>query len=127
MIYYFASNKNLDNEILYPRVPKNRMKCEDEKVQRICVSQSINGCLSAISPNVGDLIYIHKCTSNKVVQPNLDQVIDSFLTGELWILESVKMEKILKIKITGIIVCSVFSTDLLNCLYSFEQISDEKI
>lgn len=101
MQYFFISRKNHDNKILNPRIPKNRMPSEDEKTARTCVSTSIAGCLAAVhSLKEGNIVYIHTCESNQVIQPTKDQVPDVFFTGEIWITEPVEMNLIGKIKIT---------------------------
>jgi len=75
------------------------MKKEDSDTKRICVSKSINGCLSAIQPMLDRIYYVHCCESDKVIQPSIDQVPDSPFTGEEWITESVIMNLFITIKI----------------------------
>lgn len=119
--YYFVSKENHDDKILYPRVPKNRIKCEDSITPRICVSQSINGCLTAIEPHsVGEVLYVHECESDDVIQPTLDQVPDRCFTGETWITAPTKMTLFMKIITTGCID-SEFDT-MHNAVYNFKQI-----
>jgi len=119
--YYFASKNNFDRETLTPRIPTNRMKCEDDIIQRICVSQSINGCLTAVGLfNIGDIIYIHKCNSNNVIQPSIEQVGDVCFTGEQWILEPVKMELFITVIIIGMIDVAINNID--NIMYSFKLV-----
>ena len=123
MDYYFASKKNFDNEIMKPRIPTNRMKCEDEIIQRICVSQSINGCLTAVGLfNIGDTVYIHKCKSDNAIQPSIEQVGDVCFTGEQWILEPVEMELFTKVVIIGMIDATINNID--NIMYSFKLIEN---
>lgn len=98
-MYYFVSDKNFDKETLYPIIPFSRMKKEDSKTKRICVSKSINGCLSAIQPNLNGIYYVHCCESDNVIQPSIDQVPDSPFTGEEWIIKPVIMNLFIKIKI----------------------------
>ena len=101
MQYYFISKQNHDGKTLEPLIPKNRMRDEDNKIKRICVSSSIAGCLTAIHIlKEGNYVYIHSCESDSVIQPTIKQVPDVQLTGELWIIEPVKMTLISKIKIT---------------------------
>lgn len=121
MRYYFASKKNYDNHILHPKIPQHRMECEDDEISRICVSQSINGCLTAIEPNsVGDVLYIHECEADDkdIVQPTLYQVPDCCFTGELWIIEPTKMKLFMKIITTGCIDTEFNS--MHNAQYSFK-------
>lgn len=103
MQYFFISRKNHDNKTLNPRIPKNRMPSEDDKTARICVSTSIAGCLAAVQGlKEGNIVYIHTCKSNQVIQPTKDLVPDVFFTGEIWITEPVQMYLIGKIKITHV-------------------------
>ena len=117
-IYYFASDVNFDGKILYPRIPKNRMTTEENTIQRICVSKSIIGCLTAIGGfDIGDVVYIHQCQSNKVYQPTTKEVADSCFTGEEWILEPVKMKLFTTIKINGFL--ENILNNMHNDIYSF--------
>lgn len=123
MRYYFASKKNVDNEVLSPRVPLHRTLTEDNETKRICVSQSINGCLTAVDNFVpGKIVYIHvcECDDEYIVQPELDQVIDACFTGELWITEDVKMTLFMTIKITGMITTRI--ANMNNTMYSFSTV-----
>lgn len=120
MKYYFASKQDFDNQILKPRIPIHKYKSEDEKTNRICVSQSINGCLTAIGSrfSIGEIVYVHQCESNNVIQPTTDQVVDVCFTGEQWILEPVVMHLFMKIVIIGLIDATV--NELSNVLYAFK-------
>ena len=99
-MYYFVSTKNFDGKILSPRIPVNRMNNEDECTKRICVSQSIDGCLVATYYEVGEMVYVHSCESNSVVSPSTIQVEDSPFTGEQWITKPVLVTLFIKLKIT---------------------------
>lgn len=116
MRYYFVSNQNFNGEILYPRIPENRMNKEDSETKRICVSQSIDGCLVATYYDPEDIIYVHYCESDKVTTPTVKQVEDAPITGEQWILESVEMKLFMILKITDVIKRSLgmFGTMPIN-------------
>gem|GEM_PF-2600933 len=118
--YYFASKQNFDNQILEPRIPLHKYNSEDDEIKRICVSQSINGCLTAIGSrfSIGEIVYIHQCESNNVIQPTTDQVADVCFTGEQWIVESVVMHLFMKIVIIGMIDATV--SELSNVMYAFK-------
>jgi hypothetical protein len=96
------------------------MQKEDFSTKRICVSKSINGCLTAIEPCEGDLLYIHWCESNNVTQPSINQVADAPFTGEEWILEPVVMNAFMTIRI--IKRYSNMINNLSNNLYTYELI-----
>lgn len=117
--YYFASLKNFDNQILYPRVPKSKYNSEDGKTKRICVSQSIDGCLTAVGKfAIGDIVFIHECESNSVIQPTLNQVEDRCFTGEQWILDPVQIKLFMKVEITERINYKL--NNLENTTYAYE-------
>lgn len=121
MQYYFVSDQNFDNETLHPRIPENRLYGEDEEIERICVSQSVDGCLIATYYCKGDEIYVHKCESNSVISPTIDQVADSYFTGEQWITEPVEMKLFMKIKITNVFSRRIDGNPI-NC-YDYEVIT----
>lgn len=121
--YYFASRKDFDGKELFPKIPKNKMKHEDNKTLRICVSQSINGCLTAIGGfRIGEFVYIHECESENVIQPTIEQVEDVCFTGEQWILEPVVMKRIMKIAIIGMLDATVHN--MSNVLYGFKLVEE---
>ncbi len=99
------------------------MECEDDKIERICVSKSINGCLSACQCWFKDnIVYIYTCGSNKVIQPTLEQVPDRYFTGEEWILEPVVMKLFMKVKIKASYECGLDSKTIRNVVYKFDVI-----
>ena len=125
MKYYFVSDKNLDGETLYPRIPKNRMFHEDSSIERICVSQSINGCLTAVGGiEIGDIYYIHECeiSNDDIVQPSLQQVPDRCFTGELWVVTPTCMKLFMVIMATGLLDTQI--NTMSNPLYSFKLRED---
>jgi hypothetical protein len=112
-MYYFVSNKNFDGQILHPRIPKNRLTekgVEDSIIPRICVSKSLIGCIQSteIYPKY-KRIYVHTCDSNNIIQPTRKQVNDSYLFGEEWILEPVKMELFTVLHVTKEIINEQYS------------------
>ena len=95
------------------------MNNENKLTKRICVSKSINGALSAIGGfDIGDVMYVHICHSDKVYQPFLQEVPDVCFTGEEWVLEPVKMKLFTTIKINAVLE-SVLN-NMHNDVYSFE-------
>lgn len=103
--YYFISNRRLREEILYPRIPRNRLTesgREDNKTPRICVSKSIIGCLQSTSTyETRKILYLYSCEVEDkfVIQPTERQVSDAKFTGEEWIISPAKfsLETILHI------------------------------
>ena len=102
MIVYHASLSNRDKEVCYPRVPYNRMDDEDDTVERVCVSLSINGCLCGIGCSLDKhTVYIHSCKVNKkyLRQPTVDEVPDVMITGELWYTKEVRLKLVKVVKV----------------------------
>lgn len=95
--YYFISDKRIENEVLYPRVPHNRLTVrglEENKTPRICVSKSILGCLKSTGLYQNrKILYLYLCYAHTkdVKQPCRDEVNDSIWTGEEWVLVPVEM------------------------------------
>lgn len=143
IFYHVSFDDNLDDEILKPRIPSwitKQMKddpnfikeleklkdpgstegygFEEYKTPRVCLSNSIEGCLNAIINEKGRMhlagktlyVYIpekpiseYKTKSNKQILKDGD-VFDANTTNEMWILEPVKMKYVGSIvvdKITG--------------------------
>lgn len=120
MKYYFASKENFDGQVIKPKVPLHKYECEDSETERICVSQSINGCLTALSSRfgIGEIVYIHQCESDNIIQPTVEQVIDVCFTGEQWILEPVVMKLYIKIVIIGFMDAAAGNTN--NIVFAFK-------
>ena len=94
---YHLSEINLNNKVFTPKVPSNflvKNGYEDNKTKRICFSTTIDGCLRAMSQNLKDKkLYVHIPDKKyKIYKPTIDEVPDSKITNEVWILEPVKMK-----------------------------------
>ncbi|MDD2181110.1 MAG: hypothetical protein PHW32_01945 [Bacilli bacterium] len=103
---YHLSESNLNNKILYPRIPQNfmtRNAYEENSTKRVSFSTSISGALTGISSNLdGKEFYIHEPISydNLILKEiSNDQVPDQSLTDEIWVLNPVKLKVIGKIKV----------------------------
>ena len=103
----------------------HKYKSEDTGTKRICVSQSINGCLTAIGSrfDLGDKVFIHECESDNAVQPTEEQVCDVGFTGEQWILDPVVMKLFIKVIIIGTLNSTI--KGICNILYAFRLEYDE--
>lgn len=42
----------MSQDIVYPVIPQNRLPSEDGNIARICVSKTLDGCLTAIGPSI---------------------------------------------------------------------------
>jgi hypothetical protein len=103
--YFFASMYNMNGETISPRVPKSAMNSENKDVPRVCMSSSIDGCLTAIGGfEVGDIIYIHSTEFNKnnLRFPSHNEVIDAPITGEVWCIGDVSLKLFSKLEITKV-------------------------
>lgn len=96
-LYFLSTNPNLYNKIIEPRIPDNYaidIGMEDNQTKRIAVCDTIRGCLSSIPIifNEGDRIYVYYIDYNgDIYKPTNKEVYDVEFTGELWILEPVKL------------------------------------
>ena len=102
---YFISEKNIDNNTLFPRIPDNyftKHGYEDNKHKRVCFCKTIEQCLMALSKNCKDIIFnvyeVDDVSKYQVFKPEIIEVPDSKITEELWILTPVKLKYIGKIK-----------------------------
>ena len=80
MKYYFATKEWLGlKNVLYPRVPLTAGDCDDQTTPRICVSQSIEGCLIGIGTTIfeDNEINIYSCRTSDVKQPKISQAYDT--------------------------------------------------
>lgn len=98
---YFISESDIDGQILIPRVPKNfltKMGYEDSKTPRICFSDDPGKCLIAMSKNIkGKIFNVYEpdeSAKNNLYKPNNKAVPDQEITGEMWVTEPVKMNKV---------------------------------
>lgn len=122
---YHVSLDFTQSGVFSPRIPVSRMESEDATTARICVADSIDGCLTA-SPfgahylsesllETNDCVKIFVIdteklglTSSDVIFPeNLyqsGQVDDAYLSGEHWILKefTVPQEDQMVVQITGV-------------------------
>lgn len=127
MKFYFVSKESFHNKTLHPRIPDTIARNENYWTERICVSPSINDCLSATAGRYkeGDELYVHVCETDKFYQPTLDEVPDSLYTGECWIQDSIKMKFHSWIKVTNIYPLMLH--DFLSEAISFEILGMDKI
>jgi hypothetical protein len=107
-LYYLSKKKNTSLKLV-PRLPNNfmtRKGYEDNKTPRVCMSNSIDGALMALSRKLdGQTIYVYepmvksfKTVSNRtIVSKKL--VPDARITGETWAMEPVKMRLIGVVKV----------------------------
>lgn len=98
--YYHLS---LDERLvkLTPRVPLRVWnEHEDNHVERVCLSDTINGCLRALYASEGDTYTVYAPLNKLAVYcPTAIEVIDQDITGEIWAVDETAVIKIAKIRI----------------------------
>ena len=103
---FHISAQSLDKKTLHPSIPSNyftKNGYEDNTTKRVCFAPSINQCLMGLSRNcTGEEFYVMSPDGDyDVYKPTVQEVPDSKVTGELWIMNPVKVKCIGKIKCTG--------------------------
>lgn len=105
-LYHLSYRDKLPNNILTPRIPESAVKgYEDTTTKRICFSDSIDNCISALQGDVG-VYYVYIPKNIDLVDlyiPSKDQVFDAHVTNEVWALNEVEVICIGYIKNKGII------------------------
>lgn len=101
MFYHLSTKKNL--KYLTPRIPECAVSLyEDVATKRVCFSDSIEGCLSAIQQGPAKY-YVYIVAEDPdnfdIHYPTVDEVRDAKFTHEVWILTKVK------VKCVGVITC----------------------
>jgi hypothetical protein len=111
---YHISNTDLgETQMFYPRIPQNRFEGdstyhpylgesfpENDTVKRICVSDSIEGCILATDSLCGTAyIYVPRHPKHVTRDMPLYMVPDARETGEHWILNKTLMVKLGSIEI----------------------------
>lgn len=106
--YYFVSMINMNDELLQPRIPDNfltQIGAEDNKTPRVCFSDSIDGCLIALSRNLkGMKLFVHVADCDESVlrqfrHPTTEEVPDADITDEVWSLKPVEIKCIGQIQV----------------------------
>lgn len=102
---YFISEKYLNNNIILPRIPNNfftKNGYENNKIKRVCFCKSIDKCLMVLSKNCKGLVFnvytVSDISKYDIFKPSIDEVPDSKITEELWVLTKVEVEYVGKIK-----------------------------
>ena len=102
---YHLSVDNHDGETFHPRVPDSRQDDEDDKLNRVCFSNSMSGCFRAIfQMGYNDVIcYVHvpiNINPKHLYKPSEKLVCDVNYTNEHWYRKPVKMKCIGKARFT---------------------------
>ena len=96
-IYHLSENPNLS--VLRARVPEIALYCYEDKTKpRVCFAKTISGCLSALQ-DISREFYVYVPFDDvSYYVPTSDEVRDGSLTGEVWVLNDVKVKCIGVIK-----------------------------
>ena len=120
--FHISDNSELDEVLIEPRVPETIMRHENYWTPRICVSPSINGCLTALQRyKEGDVLCVYECFSKNYYQPTEEEVEDAPLTGEFWIVKPVVFRYFMTIRLTKEVATNL--NQLSNNFYTFEVLS----
>lgn len=101
-LFHISENPNIGS--LEPRIPRNFLVdkgYEDSKTQRVCFASTIDGCLRAMSANIkGKTFYVYNPEEDQEVYiPTKEEVPDCRATGEVWVLNHVRLNRIGEIKV----------------------------
>ena len=97
MLYHISTYKNIEvlSKCVPKSIPKGKLKTlENVTIERVCFSETIDGCLSAICPSINKNLYVYvPIDSNlKPYKPTLKQVFDSKVTNEMWVMDDVPVK-----------------------------------
>lgn len=100
MLYHLSENKNLSK--LTPRIPECAISMyENVSIERICFSDSIDGCLSALQDcPCKYYVYIpdEELDNDDIYYPTVDEVRDAKYTHEVWVMKEIKVRCLGKIE-----------------------------
>lgn len=107
--FFHLSERDLNNVVLSPKVPKNYMTekgYENNTIKRVSFAKTIDGALLGLSDDLsGKIFYVHepvnynvKIFTNKEILDN-KYVPDAMFSKELWVLEDVKLKRIGRIRV----------------------------
>lgn len=90
-LYHLSQDPTLSK--LTPRVPECAVPCyEDCETPRVCFAPTIAGCLSALQSTDSEYyVYTPAQEDLDFYTPSTQEVIDSSLTGEVWIFQDVDL------------------------------------
>lgn len=94
MLYHLSTDGNLS--VLTPRVPECALKAiEDTTVKRVCFSDFIGGCLSALQSLPG-VYYVYipdqELSEEDIHHPTVYEARDVEYTHEVWVMKEVKVK-----------------------------------
>lgn len=86
---------------LTPKVPSCAIPMyENVSTKRICFSDSIDGCLSALDPPTDSMLYAYTPIEEiNAIKPDVNDVRDAKYTWEVWSLNKVQVKNIGKVMV----------------------------
>lgn len=146
-LYHASFDLNEKEKLFIPRIPKSKAKNENDSIKRICFSESIEGCLTAIGNLADQLettnwnILIFKVDTNELDKEYLRDpqfiynalVEDALITREWWYLNPINLigeqYKILDMESDAYFIVHEYQRDqimnwLLNRGYDFRYVQD---
>ena len=119
---YYICLKSYEGKTLTskPSIPKDNFLIdkgyEDGKTSRVCASNSINGCLMAMSMNLKNKdLFVYSVdfnNDNLPYKPTKAEVPDAHVTGEVWFKKPVTLEYIGKIHVDEADKDVVYASDI---------------
>ena len=98
---FIVSAENLP-DVICPRIPNNYLTktgYEDNVTERICMSTTIEGCLSALSANIQGMQFNVYTSQINAYKPTIEEVPDCKITNEVWSLEPVELTYVCRIEV----------------------------
>lgn len=97
MKFYHITERYKGNPLfLKPVIPNNYLTqngYEDMITPRICVCESIDKCLEAMSRNIkGEELHVYSCESDFYVIPDISKVPDADCTEERWLMQDTSFD-----------------------------------
>lgn len=102
ILYHLSSDPNI--KYLSPKIPQCAIpERENRSIPRVCLSNSIEGCLKSLDFPCKYFVYTPVDANIPIYQPTTEQVRDAKYTGEVWVLEEIKVKMLGEIlaKYTG--------------------------
>lgn len=91
MLYHLSTQKGLTK--LTPKIPECAVPMfENTNIKRVCFSDFIGGCLSALQDLPRKYYVYTPCSDIIVYKPSVDEVRDAKYTHEFWSLQPVKIK-----------------------------------
>lgn len=93
-LYHVSPIRNLT--YLRPQIPEVVIASrEDQTIPRVCVSNTIDGCLMSVGYSKRDTLSVYVIDEPVAIyRPTRAQVRDAKFTGEVWIKRKAKVKKI---------------------------------